>query len=159
MNKNLNLVKILKGCPMGTTLYSPIYGNVTLDNLELEELIEYPITVKTIDMLDDEDINYVALTAEGFLYKGYKNSECVLFPSKTERDWSKFVSPIHDKSLVWCWDRYDAYQRVLKFYDAINESTFSQAYGLRNNKKYDNYELFKGEEPEWAIESRKDLEY
>lgn len=30
MNENLNLVKILKDCPRGTKLYSPIYGEVEL---------------------------------------------------------------------------------------------------------------------------------
>ena len=30
MNENLNLVEILKDCPEGTKLYSPIYGDVKL---------------------------------------------------------------------------------------------------------------------------------
>ena len=28
MNENLNLVEVLKDCPQGTKLYSPIYGDV-----------------------------------------------------------------------------------------------------------------------------------
>lgn len=34
MNKNINLVEILKDCPKGTKLYSPIYGEVEQMNSE-----------------------------------------------------------------------------------------------------------------------------
>ena len=31
MNENLDLTKILKGCPKGTKFYSPIYGEVRFE--------------------------------------------------------------------------------------------------------------------------------
>lgn len=30
MNENLNLCEILKDCPTGTKLWSPVWGNMTL---------------------------------------------------------------------------------------------------------------------------------
>ena len=48
LNENLNLVEILKGCPMGTILYSPIFGNVELVELQQGGGIEYPISISTI---------------------------------------------------------------------------------------------------------------
>ena len=47
MNKNLNLVEILKDCPEGTKLYSPIYGYVEF--VRVSQRAEYPIEVKLSD--------------------------------------------------------------------------------------------------------------
>lgn len=41
MNENINLVDILKGCPKGTELYSPLFGEVTLHKVSLSG--EYPM--------------------------------------------------------------------------------------------------------------------
>ena len=81
----MNIAKILECCPNGTELYSPVYGNVTL-----EEIInngQYPIKVIT----DDEYIRFY--TKEGKLFDNRPDGECMLFPSKDQRDWSKFVVP------------------------------------------------------------------
>lgn len=83
MNENLNLVEILKDCPQGTKLYSPIYGDVELVNVLQGEDTRYPIEIK---------INYnltKTFTNGGRLLVDY-DGECVLFPSKEQRDWSKF---------------------------------------------------------------------
>lgn len=83
MNENLNLVEILKDCPKGTKLYSPIYGDVELLSVLQNYYGDYPIEIKLID----GSINGV--TTDGRLYE-YYNGECVLFPSRDQRDWSKF---------------------------------------------------------------------
>ena len=53
MNENLNLVEILKDCPSGTKLYSPIYGDVELVEVKVEDVVfssledyTYPIKIK-----------------------------------------------------------------------------------------------------------------
>lgn len=46
MNENLNLVEILKDCPEGTKLYTPIYGDVELAKVFQEDDIIYPIRIK-----------------------------------------------------------------------------------------------------------------
>ena len=83
MNENLNLVEILKDCPKGTKLYSTTYGDVELIRVNQNDDVDYPIEIK----LSDDSINSV--TTDGRLCE-YYNGECVLFPSKEQRDWSKF---------------------------------------------------------------------
>ena len=41
MNENLNLVEILKDCPKGTKLYSPVYGDVELEEVHLISKPDY----------------------------------------------------------------------------------------------------------------------
>ena len=86
MNENLDLVEILKDCPRGTKLYSPFCGKVELDNVG-EHCIDYPIVV-------NHNGNPIVFTCDGRLYNDFPDGECVLFPSKDQRDWSKFKAPI-----------------------------------------------------------------
>ena len=82
MNENLNLVEILDGCPRGTKFYSSAFGEVVFQGI-IEKSI-HPICFK----LDNkEDFWYV--TSGGKIYD-YDIGECILFPSRTQRDWSKF---------------------------------------------------------------------
>ena len=83
MNENLNLVEILKDCPKGTKLYSLIYGDVELEKISNDENDKYPIFIR----LHDNTIDDVAKDGR---YLGNYDGECVLFPSKDQRDWSKF---------------------------------------------------------------------
>ena len=80
MNENLNLVEILKDCPEGTKLYSPVFGEVEFESIN--DIIG-PIIVTT------NTGNAECFTADGKMYN-YYNGECLLFPSKEQRDWSKF---------------------------------------------------------------------
>ena len=81
MNENLNLVEILKYCPKGTKLYSPALGEVDFVAINNYDRT-YPIIVKTKD-------GTFCFTKQGKLYD-IEQSECLLFPSKDQRDWSKF---------------------------------------------------------------------
>ena len=84
MNKNLNLVEVLKDCPEGTKLYSTIYGDVELLGVYPKD-DKYPIEIKIgegSDMICDT-------TNDGRLLEEFPG-ECTLFPSKDQRDWSKF---------------------------------------------------------------------
>lgn len=81
MNKNLNLVEILKGCPKGTKFYSSVFGEVEL--LEIKEGYLHPIGLRCFN----GDRMYI--TVEGRLFPTY-DGECILFPAKDQRDWSKF---------------------------------------------------------------------
>lgn len=81
----MNIAEILKYCPKGTKLYSNIFGEVTFDRIDIDE--KYPIIVYTLDCMK------TSFTEEGH-YTDYPNSECVLFPSKDQRDWCKFRLPV-----------------------------------------------------------------
>ena len=83
MNENLNLVEILKDCPEGTKLYSTVYGDVELVRVYLDDNT-YPIEIKI-----DEGSDMIYITNDGRLFDDFRG-ECTLFPSKDQRDWSKF---------------------------------------------------------------------
>ena len=88
MNENLNLVEILKDCPKGTKLYSPIYGDVELEKVSLDNDIQgYPIKIKIPNLTGMFPVG--GFTKDGRINADY-SGECTLFPSKDQRDWSKF---------------------------------------------------------------------
>ena len=86
MNENIHLTKILECCPEGTKLYSTTLGEVFFVGICLSS--NYPIIVKAYN-------KHGAVTAsESFTmdgrYSWFYDGECTLFPSKDQRDWSKF---------------------------------------------------------------------
>ena len=81
----MNIAEILKYCPKGTKLYSTIFGEVTFDKIDIDE--KYPIIVCKLDCMK------TSFTEEGH-YTDYPTSECVLFPSKDQRDWEEFRLPV-----------------------------------------------------------------
>ena len=82
----LYFVKILNDCSVGTRLYSVIHGEVTLNHVSSED-VNYPIQVNRKN-------DQLTFTRDGRLYDESPDGECVLFPSKDQRDWSKFKTPI-----------------------------------------------------------------
>ena len=102
MNENIDLTKILKDCPEGWKLYSPLCGEVKFDSIT--ENSEFPITVLYGTM-------GIYLTREGTYCSGIEGAECILFPSKDQRDWSKFTSPWYKK------EKFDP--KTLKAFDRV----------------------------------------
>ena len=86
MNENLNLVEILKDCPSGTKLYSTVYGDVELCEVNID--YNHPIRVWCNGGPDCFTKILVDFTKDGKIFCG-SYGECVLFPSKDQRDWSK----------------------------------------------------------------------
>lgn len=82
-----NLVNILKHCPKGTKLYSPIFGEVTFKGISSSKNILCEATKY------NGEITTVAFTRLGRSCCDFPNAECVLFPSKDQRDWNKFQIP------------------------------------------------------------------
>lgn len=85
MSKNIDLTKILKDCPKGTEFWSKAHGVVSFQKINLAE--ECPIYVKCT-------YGIISLTSEG---KYFKEGECILIPSKDQRDWNKFSAPWYKK--------------------------------------------------------------
>ena len=73
MNENIDLTKILKDCPKGFKLYSPICGTVTFEGIDYHDS-NYPICVKTPTIT-------VTFSKKGLYFYCYGDSECCLFPS------------------------------------------------------------------------------
>ena len=91
MNENINLVKILKDCPPKTPLYSVIHGDVEFFCIDRNNH-NFPIKLFISDTK-----YYTAVTKEG-KYIDNCNGECVLFPSKEQRDWNKWACSKPKKS-------------------------------------------------------------
>lgn len=79
----MNIAEILKNCPKGLKLYSYIHGEVELVCVN-EYSDRYPIYCKAKNGKD------VIFTSDGRILLEYPDAECVLFPSRDQRDWSKF---------------------------------------------------------------------
>ena len=82
----MNIARILKYCPKGTKLYSTIHGEVALRKVYDENSYPYPIYV------DIDSTRYESFTKEGQLYEN--EGECILFPSKNQKEWNKFRIPV-----------------------------------------------------------------
>ena len=108
MNENIDLTKILKDSPKGTTLYSPIFGDVMFERID--DNGQYPIIVKYKSEKVDDWWDYIRFTKEG-LFINKINTECTLFPSKDQRDWSKFKAPWYKN------ERFDP--KTLKPFDRV----------------------------------------
>ena len=78
MKQTINIAEVLKDKPKGTKLYSPIYGEVFLDSITTG----CDICVRT----KYNEYNY--FFSDGRFASG---GDCLLFPSKDMRDWSKFA--------------------------------------------------------------------
>ena len=89
MNENLDLTKILEGCPKGTKFYSSDFGEVTFFEVSPYDWDHYPIKLHYPGEVSSRPL-ITSLTKNGQNVYGY-DGECTLFPSKTQRDWSKFV--------------------------------------------------------------------
>lgn len=81
--EKINIAELLKNCPKGMKLYSPIFGEVYLDKIRPH----LAIVVTT----DKEQGDF----KEEFLYDGRygMNGECMLFPSKDKTTWKGFKPP------------------------------------------------------------------
>ena len=67
-----------------------------------------------------------------------------------------YERPLRDKDFVECRDNGFVFTRILRFYDAVNNCTFSAIPGNRNGSKFDNYK--KVPMPDWAKELKDKLE-
>lgn len=73
----MNIAEKLKNIPEGTKLYSPIFGDVTFEDID-------SLYIKVLDSSN---------TVREFYFDGrlYSEGECMLFPSKENRDWKTFT--------------------------------------------------------------------
>ena len=115
MNENLDLTKILEGCPVGTKLYSSIFGELSFvaihncyDKFPIELQAYNKSTHSTVEVTYAED------GRSSCIFDG----ECTLFPSKDQRDWSKFER-FWDKPKVEKFDpkTLQPFDKVLGFYE------------------------------------------
>ena len=103
MNENIDLTKILQDCPKWFKLYSSVHGDVKFSGIDANHISPF------ITVTDDNNV-CIYFTPDG-KYSIIHNGECVLFPSKDQRDWSKFTGPWYKK------DKFDP--KTLKPFDKV----------------------------------------
>ena len=111
----INVAEKLKDCPKGTKLYSPLFGEVEFVRIEIGNP-RFSIIVKALD--NGIPYSVVTFTDEGKWYN-VEQSECLLFPSKDNRDWNKFNLPAKT---------FKPFDRVL-VRDDINEKWILSIFG------------------------------
>lgn len=75
----INIAEKLKNCPKGFELYSPLFGTVTFHSINDDKII-----INT-------PLNCLhTFSIYGQYFGGYSNSECLLFPSRQQKDWNDF---------------------------------------------------------------------
>lgn len=123
----VNIAEILKYCPRGMKLYSPICGDCVLDYVDLAMLysigvIKYPNNMRQ------------TFTNEGLIITEQEGAECLLFPSKNQRDWEKFRIPVKRGDIMMFKDK-SAVFIVKKYNDAFTKTSVevSDAYNIRTN--------------------------
>ena len=120
MNENIDLTKILKDCPKGWKFYSSVYGEVKFETIEFQRLkYRYNSYMPTCNhQIVEEDPRPIKFTVQdiehcvssaGEHIKG--KGECTFFPSKDQRDWSKFTAPWYKK------DKFDP--KTLQPFDRV----------------------------------------
>lgn len=102
MSKNIDLTKILKNCPNGWELWSPIFGEVEFDGI-----------FKAIVFVNEKEYNESwSFYPDATLAIGnIKSVEIMLYPSEDQRDWSKFTAPWYKK------EKFDP--KTLKPFDKV----------------------------------------
>ena len=85
MNENIDLTKILDGCPVGTEFYSDTFGKLFFYCIEPPTYNPFKVAFK------DCNDRYCAFNKNGKYYiNEYSECSVSVFPSKDQRDWSKF---------------------------------------------------------------------
>lgn len=98
MNENIDLRKILKDCPKGWPLYSSVFGDAKF--LEVDN--NY-VSIGRVGKI-------IQLTSDGRMFS-CSEGECIIFPSREQRDWSKFTAPWYKK------EKFDP--KTLKAFDKV----------------------------------------
>lgn len=89
--EKLNIAEILKDCPKGMELYSPLCGKCVFDR----------ISYGTIVCIKQNKEN-ITFTSKGYYMLPVSDDcECMIFPSKENRDWSTFQRPFKDGDVVY----------------------------------------------------------
>lgn len=120
MENKINIAEILRDCPKGTRLYSPLFGKCELIGVDNSK---YPIAIKAqrIDGAISKGI-----MKDGRYFDGYEDAECSLYPSVKMRCWDKFfkrgdvlVDSDLETAVVfdgWANDDYTEFNTTINYY-------------------------------------------
>lgn len=124
MKEKINIVEILKDKPQGTKLYSSACGKCKLEEVD-DKSFKISFYNSKFGFMNG---------GEGYLDKNgklYDDGECIIFPSKEMRDWSKFAWKKGDVLINSC-----GFQCIFKEWASDDYTKFNGCY---SNSK-DGYE-------------------
>lgn len=81
--EKINIANKLKHCKKGTKLYHLMFGEVEFDSITDNDIL-------IITTTDENNKGTFYVSSNGIYDKSYSNGECLLFPSKDNRDWNNF---------------------------------------------------------------------
>ena len=129
MEQKLNIAEILKNKPRGTKLYSMIHGKCSSEAVT-DEIFKINFCTSKFGLTQSGECTLIKF---GNMYDG---GECIIFPSKEMRDWSKFQWEKGDVLIS-----NDAGTEVI--FDKWYDDTYTNFYGKhylnsedKNNIKY-----------------------
>lgn len=136
MNENIDLTQILKDCPKGWKFYSSLHGELLYSWMYLSSSASKIMFIKpdSTSMIDGTPIT-VDYYRDGRYFPN--QGECTIFPSKEQRDWSKFTAPWYKKEKS---KRFDP--KTLQPFDKVlvrSEKIFNWNCSLFSN--IDNFDL------------------
>lgn len=125
--EKLNIAEILKDCPSGIKLYTTVWGDVEFIKLSDVGIITV-LPISNLYNTSDTKLLY----SDG---KYAVDGECVLFPSKDQRDWSKFHIPFKDGDILtyMFWNKPTIY--IYRENGGYTTSYYA-AYSTENKKFY-----------------------
>ena len=128
MEEKINIAEILKDKPKGIRLYSPIFGECAFSFVREET--------------DDICVNQHNGEKAFFNYKGLYNilGECLLFPSKEMRNWSKFAWKKGDVLVS------EGMGRLHVIFEGFDDDTYTTFKGKHYLCNYDDNEDYNEEE-------------
>lgn len=102
---NIDLTKILKDCPKGEKFWSPLFGEV--------EFVRHWQSKGFFNVrLVDNEVEEWSFTYKATIFLGtVESEEIMIYPSRDQRDWSKFEAPWYKK------DKFDT--KTLQPFDKV----------------------------------------
>ena len=159
MNEKVDLTKILKDCPKGTKLYSPLCGEVVFECIS--DSIVYPI------FTTDSHNSPRSFSKEGFFNATYTDAECLLFPSAEQRDWRKFKAPWYKKQSEpkfkirdWlCANELNNYAnliKIVKIVDVFGKKRYKISRDYDSDLDLTEFDFIEKHYHHWTIQDAKD---
>lgn len=127
MNENLDLCLILKDCPKDTKLYCTFLGDILFSKIENNKIF---VHIGSTEWSFYSDGKFIC------------DGECVIFPSREQRDWSKFKAPIKKFNP----EEFQPFDKVLlrEGYEFKWWPTFLEKISKEPSGKYSAVELISG---------------
>lgn len=89
-NKKINISELLKDCPSGMELNCTMCGTCVFDHLNMGTII-----------CKKQNTEEITFTSEGYyMLPVFDDCECMLFPSKDQRDWNEFQGHFKDGDII-----------------------------------------------------------